>query len=329
MAQTLEKRIFEISEPKNSQIWRELFDFQRKHNPVYAQWCELMGFPSHKPAPEHWTQIPFLPISFFKNQRVYASSEPAELQFLSSSTTGQGQSRHEVAKAEIYRQAFLSGFHNAWGAPEGWSMMALLPSYLEREGSSLVYMVEQLMEPAMEPKGFFLNDRGALLERVAEAEGRGLQTMLWGVSFALLQLADEYKGPALKYTQIIETGGMKGRGPELTRAELHQRLQAAFGPQPIASEYGMTEMLSQAYSKGNGLFQCSPTLEIGIQDPSDPQSWLGPNRSGRLCIIDYANLYSCSFIATDDLGRLHPDGRFEVLGRMDQAEIRGCNQLAL
>jgi len=329
MAQPLEIRIFENLEPKNSQIWRELFDFQREHSPVYAQWCELMGYPIDKPAPEHWSEVPFLPISFFKNQRIYASGEPAELQFLSSSTTGQGQSRHEVAKAKLYRKAFLGGFHHAWGQPQDWAMTALLPSYLEREGSSLVYMVEELMKPALEPKGFFLQDRGALLERVAEAEGRGRQTLLWGVSFALLQLAEEYKGPALQYTQIIETGGMKGRGPELTRAELHQRLQAAFGPRPIASEYGMTEMLSQAYAKEEGLFHCSPTLEIGIQDPSDPKSWLGPNRSGRICIIDYANLYSCSFIATDDLGRLHPDGRFEVLGRLDQAEIRGCNQLAL
>ncbi|MFZ9756047.1 MAG: acyl transferase [Bacteroidia bacterium] len=329
MNSTLENRIFGSKSPKNSQIWRELFDFQRRHNPVYGQWCDLMGFPLDKPAPDDWREVPFLPISMFKQHRVYTASTQPEVSFFSSSTTGQGQSQHAVADLSLYRRAFQQGFEHFFGPANEYALMALLPSYLEREGSSLVYMVEQLMDQAQAPKGFYLHDHSALLEGLAEAEGRGIKTLLWGVSFALLQLAEAYQGPPLQHTQIIETGGMKGRGPEMTRAALHAALQASFGPKPIASEYGMTELLSQAYSLSHGRFFTGPTLELHIQDPSDPKNWLGHERSGRVCAIDYANVYSCSFIATDDLGRSHSDGSLEILGRLDHSEIRGCNQLAL
>lgn len=324
MTQKLENRIFTEAKVKFNDLAMDLFQFQRQNCEVFRQWTELNEqFPAGRPA-----EIPFLPVRFFKSHLVASQPDAPEITFSSSTTSGQQPSLHHVIKTAIYEKSYRGAFQECYGDPRQYSWLCLLPGYLERSGSSLVYMAEGLMKGAEKNSGFFLNRHEELLQCLAENESAGRRTLLLGVTFALLNLARDYQGPSLENTVIMETGGMKGRGPELTRAEVHGILKERFGVKSVHSEYGMTELLTQAYSSKDGLFRCPPWMHVMIQDVTDPGAWLPAGRTGRICVIDLANIYSCSFIATDDLGRMHHDGSFEVLGRLDHSEIRGCNLLA-
>ncbi|MCB0762038.1 MAG: acyl transferase, partial [Flavobacteriales bacterium] len=272
--------------------------------------------------------IPFLPIGFFKSHSILAPNTTAELKFLSSGTTTSTRSTHYVADADLYRSALLTGFRRVYGNPSEWSFLALLPSYLENSHSSLIHMVNVLMEESPEkPHGFFMNNTAELAAQLDINAAHHTKTMLIGVSYALLDFAEEFprkSGPDV----VMETGGMKGRRKELVRSELHYIIKAGLGVQAVHSEYGMTELLSQAYAPSDGLFTTPPWMKVMIRDVRDPRSWVPPGKTGGVNIIDLANLHSCSFIETSDLGRLHDDGSFEILGRFDHAEIRGCNLLA-
>ena len=245
--------------------------------------------------------------------------------FSSSATSGQGTSKHFVQDISLYQKSFRKGFALQYGEVKQWAILALLPSYLEREGSSLVYMMDDLIGQSNHPaSGFYLNDFQALKQQLGELEKAKQPTLLLGVSFALLDFAEQFP-MRVEHTIVMETGGMKGRRKELVREELHACLQKGFGVETIHSEYGMTELLSQAYSKGNGVFNCPPWMKVSARDINDPLSPAAAGKIGRLNIIDLANQESCAFIATDDLGRVYPDGSFEVLGRLDASDIRGCN----
>ena len=304
----------------------EVFNFQAKHTPVYREYLStLRADPSRIKEPE---EIPFLPIEFFKSHRVLEEGKDPEVIFESSGTTGTTPSRHFVADAGLYRDSFLQGFREFCGDPEQYCILALLPSYLERSGSSLVYMMEHLIKHSGHPEsGFYLDQFTALSEVLHDRNRDKHPTLLLGVSFALLDLADRDPLPLGSHVTVMETGGMKGRGKELVRGELHRRLKEAFGVSSIHSEYGMTELLSQAYSRGDGLFRPPPWMKILIRDPNDPFSRLPTGQTGGINIIDLVNVHSCSFIATGDLGKVHEDGSFEVLGRYDSSDIRGCNLL--
>lgn len=324
MNKAIEKRIFTESKFKFNDLAMEIFRFQLENCPVFRKWNELnKSTPASKP-----DEISFLPVSFFKEQRIYSNPQQPELIFESSSTTGQTPSRHFVARADTYKESFNKCFEQFFGKASGYSWLCLLPGYLERENSSLVYMARHFIDDGLEGSGFYLNDPTGLIQQLESNEKAGRKTMLLGVTFALLELGKVYNGKPLKNTSIMETGGMKGRGPELTRSEVHEILTDRFGVESICSEYGMTELLSQAYSTGKGRFHCPDHMRVLIQDSSDPGTFLGTGKTGKICIIDLANVYSCSFIATDDLGRMHDDGSFEVLGRHDQSETRGCNLMA-
>lgn len=303
----------------------EIFHYQRQNCEVYRQWCNLYAPESEQPV--------FLPISFFKTHAVTDQSETTRLDFFSSSGTGlQTASRHFVPDMELYRQSFSKAFERFYGPAHNYAILALLPGYLERSGSSLILMTKELIEKAKPGSGFYLDEYPALLKQLTENETRGIKTLLIGVTFALISFAEYYQThaqQALTHTHIIETGGMKGRGREMTRYELHELLCSSFGTSEIHSEYGMTELLSQAYSKGQGKFFCPPWMKISIQDPADPGQWLPHGKTGRICVTDLANLHSCSFIATDDLGKTYPDGSFEVLGRLDFSDLRGCNLMVV
>lgn len=274
-----------------------------------------------------------MPISFFKSFAVTDQSNIAEFDFFSSSgTSQQSTSKHYVPDMEIYRQSFSKAFELFYGPANNYAILGLLPGYLERSSSSLILMTKELIEKAKPGSGFYLNEYPALLKQLEENEAQGIKTLLIGVTFALISFAEYYKTHASKSltrTTIMETGGMKGRGREMTRFELHEFLCSCFGTSEIHSEYGMTELLSQAYSKGQGKFFCPPWMKISIQDPTDPKQWLADGKTGRICVTDLANIHSCSFIATDDLGKTHPDGSFEVLGRLDFSDLRGCNLMVV
>jgi phenylacetate-coenzyme A ligase PaaK-like adenylate-forming protein len=319
----LQKKVFSIrNEEECLQIAREVFLYQFLTNPVYAAYCRAI-----KRTPEtvgQLTQIPFLPIQFFKSHQVCTGTFTPDLVFKSSGTTGANTSRHFVKDRSVYEESFLSCFEHFYGKPENLCVLGLLPSYLEREGSSLVYMVNHLIQKSEHPlSGFYLYDHQKLNETLTALEQQGQKTVLFGVSYALLDFAEAFPMP-LKHTIILETGGMKGRKKELTKAELYAQLGNAFSLNEIHSEYGMTELLSQGYAV-NGLYRTPPWMKILLREETDPFSF--SQRTGAMNIIDLANIHSCSFIATDDLGRLHDDGRFEVLGRMDNSDIRGCSQL--
>jgi hypothetical protein len=300
-----------------------VFRHQYSHNQVYRQFCELMDTRPNQV--ERLEQIPFLPIEFFKSKRVSCSEDPADIIFSSSGTTSLASSKHYVQDLSLYEHSFRTAFEIFYGQPQQYCILALLPSYLEREGSSLVYMVHDLIRSSDHPdSGFFLSDLPGLTKTIQSLEKSKTRTLLIGVSYALLDLAEAYP-MQLKHTVIMETGGMKGRRKELVREDLHRRLCKGFGLHAIHSEYGMTELLSQAYSKGKGVFKTPPWMKILIRHTEDPLSLEAPGKSGGINVIDLANLYSCSFIATQDLGRSAPDGTFEVLGRFDNADIRGCN----
>ncbi len=268
--------------------------------------------------------IPFLPIQFFKSHRVISKSVSETITFASSGTTGNLTSKHYVSDLKLYENSFLKAFELIYGKPSQYAILALLPSYLERGGSSLVYMAASLIETSdIEHSGFYLNDTKALIEKLILLESINQKTILLGVSYALLDLIEE-QNFKLKNTIIMETGGMKGKRKELVKDELHSILQNGFGVDRIHSEYGMTELLSQAYSKGQGVFHTPPWMKILTRDTEDALSFV-KGKTGGINVIDLANLYSCSFIATQDLGRIREDGSFEVLGRFDASDIRGCN----
>lgn len=313
----LEDSLFTVGKDKFNALAAEIFSYQRQNVQAYDKWCQLLP-----PAPGPFS---FLPVNRFKSDHLLCEGLKAELVFESSSTTGIGVSRHEVPFAEVYQRNFQAGFELAYGKPEQWCILALLPGYLERQHSSLVYMTEHLIRKARAGSGFYLYNHEDLRKQLAENESHQVPTLLLGVSYALLDLADTYTGPALKHTTIMETGGMKGKRREMVREELHAHLCHKFGTNSIHSEYGMTELMSQAYSKGNGLFHCPPWMQVVITEANDPGSLCPAGKTGRINITDLGNLYSCSFLATDDLGKLHADGSFEVLGRFDFSDTRGCN----
>jgi hypothetical protein len=320
------------------QLALDLFRFQYENNTVYRQYTNALEIdPDAVRAIE---QVPFLPIRFFKSHRIQTSSfEPATV-FESSGTTGTTNSRHFVRDVELYKEAFTRGFELFYGPVKDWCILGLLPSYLERENSSLVFMVNELIRLSDRPdSGFYLDDYDRLGSLINELEERGQKTLLIGVTFALLDFASIYslggKRRPLEHIVIMETGGMKGRRKEMVRHEVHTVLKKAFDLPIIHSEYGMTELLSQAYSSGDGIFNCPPWMKVLIREEDDPFEirWLHvegmPYVGGAINIIDLANIYSCSFIATDDAGKLFPDGSFEILGRLDNSDIRGCSLMVV
>lgn len=316
-------QIFTAGSENMEQVALALFDDQYANNPVYRSFVHALR-PSLT-RPERMEDIPFLPIQFFKSQQVIRQGpEPIAAIFESSGTTLQIPSRHYVKDIGIYQQSFLNGFEAAFGPPSKFAILALLPSYQERGSSSLVYMVDALIRMSGHAEsGFFLHEDERLFQTLQQLEQQQQPAILFGVTYALLDFADRYP-MSLKATSIIETGGMKGRREELLREEVHLRLMQAFGLDAIASEYGMTELLSQAYSKRDGRFTPSSTMKVLVRDLNDP---LQVDRQGKglLNIIDLANFYSCPFIATDDLGEVFPDASFTVDGRLDGSELRGCS----
>jgi phenylacetate-coenzyme A ligase PaaK-like adenylate-forming protein len=327
MDQAFKESIFKINDENTFKAAAlEVFHFQAKHTPVYRDYLAALKIDISQI--KETEDIPFLPIEFFKSHAVIEEGKQAELVFESSGTKGTEPSRHHVADAELYRESFLRNFYACYGSPEELCILALLPSYLEREGSSLVYMMDHLIRWSKHPEsGFYLDQLEELSAILKKRNNDGHPTLLLGVSFALLDLAEQHPMSLWNNILVMETGGMKGRKEELVRNELHQQLQKAFDLEAVHSEYGMTELLSQAYSEGEGLFRSPPWMKILVRDPNDPLTLLPPGGSGGINIIDLANVYSCSFIATGDLGTVYDDGSFEVLGRYDHSDIRGCNLL--
>jgi hypothetical protein len=331
-------KIFAIKPGEFESIALEIFRFQYSKNPIYRDYVNALHINDARVS--SITQIPFLPISFFKSHSIRTTSFDPEIVFESSGTTGSLNSRHLINDTELYRKSFITGFELAYGPVKDWCIIGLLPSYLERGNSSLVYMVNELIQLSAHPQnGFYLDEFEKLFSTLQQLEQVKQKTLLIGVTFALLDFAEKYAMP-LKHTIVMETGGMKGRREEMIREEVHVILKKSFGLPAIHSEYGMTELLSQAYSKGNGIFNCPPWMKVMIRDDEDPFSVVsresgvgsqnpgnksGATVQGAINIFYLANTYSCSFIATDDAGRLHHDGSFEVMGRIDNSDIRGCS----
>ncbi|MGI8951531.1 MAG: acyl transferase [Chitinophagaceae bacterium] len=302
----------------------EIFRFQYKNNKVYKQWCDAFEIEIDKI--NCIEKIPFLPISFFKTHKVISSEFKPEIVFESSGTTQTISSKHFVKHIFIYKKSFLKAFELFYGNVKNYCIIGLLPSYLERKNSSLVMMVDELIKLSHHSKsGFYLYEFDRLQKILKQLENDQQKTLLIGVTFALLNFAEVFP-MQLNHTTIMETGGMKGRRKELTRIELHNILQDKFGVKNIHSEYGMTELLSQAFSKNDGKFYCSPWMKVLIRNEQDPFA-ISPSGKGILNIIDLANIYSCSFIATDDVGIVHKNSSFEILGRLDNTDIRGCSLL--
>ena len=304
-----------------------VFNYQAQNNPVYKSFLNFLNC-----NPEEVKQIkdiPFLPIRFFKSHKVLTGQDNEEICFLSSGTTGQNQSKHYVNCLKQYEASYLNAFKHFYGKVSDYTILALLPSYLDRKGSSLIYMVTDLIKQSGKPKsGFYLDDFKVLHKTLNELDKKGEKILLIGVSFALLDLIEKYSFN-LKNTLVMETGGMKGRRKELVRKDLHQKLSSGFGVKNIHSEYGMTELLSQSYSKGKGLFKTPPWMKILIRDTEDALSILPHNQTGGINVIDLANINSCSFIATQDLGKTYANNSFEILGRFDNSDIRGCNLMVV
>ena len=321
-------KIFEISTAQEFESKAlDIFRFQIEKNTVYSDFCEYLGRTMDNV--KLVNEIPFLPIGFFKSKKVVSSKNSAQSVFSSSGTTGQMTSKHYVTDLAIYEESYLKGFQSFYGAIMDYCVLALLPSYLERSGSSLIYMVDDLIKKSNHSEsGFYLDEIDTLLEKLTRLDSEGTKVLLIGVSFALLNLVKKHQ-LQLKNTIIMETGGMKGRGKELIREELHDILKKGFGTETIHSEYGMTELLSQAYSRGNGIFKTPPWMNIFIRDTEDPLTLLETGKTGGINVIDLANINSCSFIATQDLGKKHRDGSFEILGRFDNSDIRGCNLMVV
>ena len=305
----------------------ELFQFQYKENVVYRKYCELIGVEPQKVT--SIKAIPFLPISFFKSHQLKTTLFKAEEIFTSSGSSSSQTSKHYIKELQLYEQSFTRAFEHFYGKVDQYRVLALLPSYLERKGSSLVYMAKHLIEKSgFVESGFFLNELHALNDTLNDLAKRNKKVLLIGVSFGLLDFIESFNPSKNPNLIVMETGGMKGRRKELIREELHNNLMKGFQTTCIHSEYGMTELLSQAYSTGNGLFTCPPWMKILTRDTEDPFTHVN-GKTGGINVIDLANLYSCSFIATQDLGKLHTNNSFEVVGRFDDSDIRGCNLMVL
>lgn len=320
---SLQQKIFSVTSSSFENISLEVFKFQFEHVEIYREFCHSLG--KTPLSVNSLSDIPFLPVDFFKTHSIISSEKRAKQIFESSGTTNSISSKHYVADISLYEESFLHGFRYFYGDPSDYVMLAMLPSYLERKNSSLVYMADKLIQLAgRKESGFFLNEFEKLLKVLMSLNERNQKTLLLGVTFALLDFSEQFK---LEFPEliVIETGGMKGRREELTRQEVHQQLSKAFNVEKIHSEYGMTELLSQAYSKGDGIFQTPPWMKILARDIYDPLRLQETNCTGAVNVIDLANLHSCSFIATSDLGKVNNDGSFQILGRLDNAEIRGCN----
>lgn len=304
-----------------------LFYYQYAQNPLYRDFCDALRIVPERV--RHITQIPFLPVSFYKSHRVLAAPDDlCDLLFESSGTTGEIPSRHFVYDARVYEQSLIDGFTTFYGLPQQYAILALLPSYLERQNASLVYMARTLMAHSGHPEnGFYINEWNKLYDVLQELESRGQKTLLIGVTFALLDFAAAFPG-ALRHTIVMETGGMKGRKKEMTREEVHQLLKDDFRLSAIHSEYGMTELLSQAYAAADGIFWCAPTMKVMVRDINDPLD-VQEHGTGCLNVIDLANMYSCPFIATEDIGTIEEDGSFRVIGRADHSALRGCSLMAV
>jgi phenylacetate-coenzyme A ligase PaaK-like adenylate-forming protein len=324
----MERNFFNIqSEQQFTKKALEVFNYQFKNNKVYRSFCDLLYV--HPSDISTIEEIPFLPIQFFKSREVVSSSDKVEAVFNSSGTTGTTTSRHLVKDLSIYEASYLKGFHHFYGNIKEYVVLALLPNYLERKGSSLVYMVNDLIQKTENPEsGFYLNNLDELAQKLIALDKKGQKVLLIGVSFALLDLIEKYQFN-LKNTLVMETGGMKGRRKELIRVELHALLKKGFSVRKIHSEYGMTELLSQAYSKGNGVFETPPWMKILIRDTEDALKILPQEKTGGINVIDLANYNSCSFIATQDLGKVHGNDTFEIIGRFDNSDLRGCNLMVL
>lgn len=321
------ERIFEIqNETDFKDISLKIFKQQAENNKIYNQYIKHLNIDYQNIS--QIEEIPFLPISFFKKHKIICGNQDFEEVFISSGTTGMTQSKHYVKDISIYKKSFRLAFEHFYGKPENYCFLALLPAYLERKGSSLIYMADDFIKTSNQNSGFFLNNHSELVEILTFNESNNIKTILLGVSFALLDLAEKYK-LNLKNTIIVETGGMKGRRQEITKNELHNKLKNAFGVENIHSEYGMTELLSQAYSSGNNKFKTPKWMKILIRDIYDPFKYLENNKSGGINVIDLANINSCSFIETQDIGKMVEENKFEISGRIDNSEIRGCNLLVM
>lgn len=333
MPPELTHKIFTCTEATFEEVALEVFRFQYANNPLYTTFTDTLKMDPGQV--DTISKIPFLPISFFKSHPVRSTEFIAESIFESSGTTGSVNSKHFIRDLHLYQHSFLKGFHQFYGDPADWCIIGLLPSYLERKNSSLVYMVDRLVQlSGHEHSGFYLNEYEKLHAVLQKLEAAQQKTLLIGVTFALLDFAEQYPLP-LKHTVVMETGGMKGRREEITRQEVQTFLKQQFSLQEVHSEYGMTELLSQAYSKGDGIFSCPPWMKILLREEDDPLHICVPrfktvaHVSGIINVIDLANIYSCSFIATDDAGKLYPDGSFEVIGRVDNSDIRGCSLMVI
>jgi hypothetical protein len=312
-----------LNEESFNDLALRIFKLQRQRILIYRDYIDSLANGVQNPV--HYSQIPFLPIEFFKSHRVAELNAQPEITFYSSGTTGSIVSKHFVAKREWYKEVYLKTFGRFYGKPDQYCILGLLPSYLERNGSSLVEMVSGLIQQSNHPQsGFYLNEFDKLYRVLLDLKSKNQKTILIGVTFGLLDFIEAYQ---LDFPEliVIETGGMKGRRKELLREEVHALIKDAFGMEHVQSEYGMTELLSQAYSKKDGIFHTPPQMKILIRDINDPFSILLPGQSGGINIIDLGNLYSCSFIATQDLGKSYSDGSFEVLGRFDNSDVRGCS----
>jgi phenylacetate-coenzyme A ligase PaaK-like adenylate-forming protein len=305
----------------------KVFRFQYENNLVYHEFCDFLKTDVQKV--KTIQQIPFLPIQFFKSHEVVSNSNPIQTIFTSSGTTGMVTSKHLVTDVRIYEESYRKGFSQFYGNIEDYVVLALLPSYLEREGSSLIHMVDDLIQLSNHPEsGFYLHNYDELIEKIIQLDQSGQNVILIGVTYALLDLIEK-QSFHLENTIIMETGGMKGKRKEMIREELHQQLCNGFGIKSIHSEYGMTELLSQAYSLGDGIFECPSWMQISIRDTEDALSYIREGKTGGINVIDLANINSCSFIATQDLGKKYSNGSFEVLGRFDHSDIRGCNLMVV
>jgi phenylacetate-coenzyme A ligase PaaK-like adenylate-forming protein len=320
--------IFTISSQKQfEKIALKVFRFQYENNLVYREFCIFLKTDVQKV--KSLEQIPFFPIQFFKSRKVLSNENLIQETFTSSGTTGMSTSKHFVTDISLYEESYRKGFSQFYGNIEDYVILALLPSYLEREGSSLIYMIEDLIQMTNNSEsGFYLNNHEELIEKLMRLDKAGQNVILIGVTYALLDLIERRKFQ-LQNTIIMETGGMKGHRKEMIREELHDQLCQGFGVTAIHSEYGMTELLSQAYSLGNGIFECPSWMHILIRDTEDALRYVAEGKTGGINVIDLANINSCSFIATQDLGKKNPNNSFEVLGRFDNSDIRGCNLMVI
>ncbi len=332
-ATDIEKEIFNIDNAAFDKLALKIFLFQYENNAVYQQYCKTLNILPGQV--QHLQQIPFLPIQFFKSKKITSTAFVPQTVFESSGTTGSVNSQHLVKDLSLYEKSFNASIKIFYGVIKDTCILGLLPSYLERTNSSLVYMVNNLIKQSTcSDSGFYLDEYEKLNQTILQNEAAGKPTLLIGVTYALLDFAEKFQ-PQLTHTIVMETGGMKGRRKELTRAEVHGALTQRLGINEVHSEYGMTELLSQAYSPGNGIFNCPPWMKLLLREADDPftitcnETLSTTTASGVINIIDLANLYSCCFIATDDVGKLYSTGAFEVMGRLDNSDIRGCGLMIL